>query len=123
MNLVTEIQLKLLNERLLSNGEPCTCSFAPVISVGTLSIHWYIVLNFYPASSMFVFSRRSFQTDMYSRLLKVAIATLNLLNKIYNGGFALELGVSLLKETRALVQRSNSVIADRWISLCKISLF
>ena len=40
---------------------------------------------------------------MFSRLLKVAIAMSNFLNKVYNGGFSPEFSVSLLKEIIALV--------------------
>ena len=45
-NIVAEIQFKLLNEKVLSTGEPCEYvtlfqSFHRV----TLSIHWYIAQN------------------------------------------------------------------------------
>ena len=48
-NFVAEMQLKLLNVRLLRPGEPCICEY--VISLqsihrGALSRHWYIVINF-----------------------------------------------------------------------------
>ena len=48
-NVVAEIQLKLLNERALSTGEPCTCEYVTLFQSfhrGTLSIHWYIAQNF-----------------------------------------------------------------------------
>ena len=46
---VTEIQLKLRNERALSTGEPCTSEYVTLLRSfyrGTLSIHWYIAQNF-----------------------------------------------------------------------------
>ena len=49
VNFVTEIQLKLLNERTLSTGVPCTCEYVTLLQSfhrGTLSIHWYIAQNF-----------------------------------------------------------------------------
>ena len=48
-NVVTEIQLKLRNERALSTGEPCTSEYVTLLQSfyrGTLSIHWYIAQNF-----------------------------------------------------------------------------
>ena len=48
-NVVAEIQLKLLNERALSTGEPCSCEYITLLQSfhrGTLSIHWYIAQNF-----------------------------------------------------------------------------
>ena len=47
--------------------------------------------------------RLSFKTAIFSRLLKVAIATSNFVNEVYNGGFAPEFRVSMIKETIALV--------------------
>ena len=44
-NIVAEIQFKLLNERVLSTGEPCTCEYVTLLQSfhrGALSIHWYI---------------------------------------------------------------------------------
>ena len=41
-NVVAEIQLKLLNKRALSTGEPCTCEYVTLLQSfhrGTLSIH------------------------------------------------------------------------------------
>ena len=52
---------------------------------------------------MSVIFRRSSKTAMFSRFLKVAIATSNFMNKVYNGGFSPQLSVSMLKETIALV--------------------
>ena len=43
------------------------------------------------------------QTAISSRFLKVAIATSNFMNEVYNGRFAPEFSVSMLKETIALV--------------------
>ena len=48
-NFAAEIQFKLLNERDLSTGEPCTCEDVTLFMSshrGTLSIHWYIAQNF-----------------------------------------------------------------------------
>ena len=42
-NAVAEIQFKLLNERGLGTGEPCTCEYVTLVQSfhrGTLSIHW-----------------------------------------------------------------------------------
>ena len=47
---------------------------------------------------MFVLFRRSFKTAILSRFLKVAIATSNFMKEVYNGGFALEFSVSMLKK-------------------------
>ena len=52
---------------------------------------------------MFVLFRRPFKTAIFSGFLKVAIATSNFVNEVYNGGFAPEFSVSKLKETIALV--------------------
>ena len=52
---------------------------------------------------MFVLFRRSFKTAMFSRFLKLAIATWNFMNEVYNGGFVPEFSASMLKETIALV--------------------
>ena len=53
---------------------------------------------------MSVLFRRSFKTAIFSRFLKVAIATSNFMNEVYNGRFAPEFSVSMLKETIALVR-------------------
>ena len=50
---------------------------------------------------MFVFSRFSFK---FSIFLKVAIATQNFMNEVYQCGFAPEFSVSILKEISALGQ-------------------
>ena len=54
--------------------------------------------------SMSVLFRRSFKTAVFSSFLKVIIATSNFMNEVYNGGFAPEFSVSMLKETIALVR-------------------
>ena len=51
---------------------------------------------------MSVLFRRSLKTVIFSRFLKVAIATLNFMNEIYDGGFAPEFSVLMLKESMAL---------------------
>ena len=66
---------------------------------------------------MFVLFRRSFKTVIFSRFLKAAIATSNLINKVDNGEFASEFSVSLSKETIALVRdyayETSSLIFQR----------
>ena len=106
-NLVAEIHQKLCNKRALSTGEPCTCEYVTLLQSfhrGTLSIHWYIAQNFQPTFSMSVLFRRLFRTAIFSRFSKVAIATSNFMNEFYNGRFAPEFSVSMLKETIALVR-------------------
>ena len=106
-NLVAEIHQKLCNERGLSTGEPCTCEYVTLFHSfhrGTLSIHWYIAENFLSTFSIPVLFRRLFRTVIFSRFSKVAIATSNFMNEFYNGGFAPEFCVSVLKETIALVR-------------------
>ena len=47
--IATEIQCKLLNERVLSTGEPCTSEYVTLLESfhrGTLSIHQYIAQSF-----------------------------------------------------------------------------
>ena len=105
-NIVAEIQFKLLNERILSTEETCTCEYVTLLQSfhrDTLSIHWYIAQNFQPTFSMSVLFRRSFKTAIFSRFLKVAIVTSNLMNDVYNGGFLPEFSISMLKETIVLV--------------------
>ena len=53
---------------------------------------------------MFVLFRRSSKTAMLSRFLKVAIATSNLTNEVYNGRFSPEFSVSKLKKIIVLVR-------------------
>ena len=55
---------------------------------GTLSIHWYIAQNFQPTFSNSVLFRRSSKTAMFSRFLKIAIATSSFMNEVCNGGFS-----------------------------------
>ena len=86
-NLVAEIHQKLWNER---TGEPCTCSYVTLFQSfhrGSLSIHWYIAQNFQPTYSVSILFRRSFKTAIFSRFLKVAIATSNFMKEVYNGEF------------------------------------
>ena len=52
---------------------------------------------------MAVLFRSSFKTVFFRTLLKVAIATSNFMNAIYNGGFVTEISVSMLKGTIVLV--------------------
>ena len=105
-NLVAEIHQKLWNKKVLSTGEPWTCEYVTLLQSfhrGTLSIHWYIAQNFYPTFSMSVLFRRFFKAAIFSRYLKVAIATSNFMKEVYHGRFGPESSVSMLKETIALV--------------------
>ena len=52
---------------------------------------------------MSVLFRCFVRTAIFSRFLKVAIATSNFINKVYNGRFVPESSVSMLKETIVLV--------------------
>ena len=49
-----------------------------------------------------VFFRPSFKTAIFSRFLKVTIATSSFMNEVYNGRFAPEFRVSMLKQIIAL---------------------
>ena len=69
------------------------CSFAPVFS--QRYIKYTLVHNF----SMSVLIRRSFKTAIFSRFSKVAIATSNFMNKVYNGGQTLNSGANPLLYT------------------------
>ena len=50
-----------------------------------------------------VLFRHSSKTAMFSRFLKVAIATSNFMKEVYNGEFLPEISVSMLKQIIALV--------------------
>ena len=52
---------------------------------------------------MFVLFRHSSKNSMFSRFLKVAIATSDFMSKVYNGKFLPELSVSILKEIIVLL--------------------
>ena len=58
----------------------------------------------------------SFKTAVFSRFVKVALATSNFTNEVYNGGFAPEFSVSVLKEIIALVQ--DYVFETESIRIC-----
>ena len=79
------------------------CYFAPVIP------QRYIKYTLAHSSKrlaylfIFVFFRRSFKTAMFSRFLKVAITTSNVMNEVYNGRFSPELSDSMLKKIIVLV--------------------
>ena len=66
-------------------------------------MHWYIAQNFLLTFSMSAIFRHSSKISMLSRFAKVATATSNFMNEIYNGIFSPEFSVSLLKEIVALV--------------------
>ena len=57
-------------------------------------------------SVLFALFRRSFKTVLFSRFLKVATATSSFTNEIYNGGFAPEFSISMLKEIITLVREN-----------------
>ena len=49
VNLIAKIQLKLLNERVLSTGKPCTSAYVSLLQPfhrGILSIHYYTAQKF-----------------------------------------------------------------------------
>ena len=104
-NLVAEIQLKLMKERALSIGEPCTCEYATLhlsFHRGILSILWYIAENLWPTFSMPVLFRCYFKIAMFSRFWKVATVTSHFINEVYNGGFSPACSVSIKKKITAL---------------------
>ena len=49
---------------------------------------------------MSVFTRRSIKTAVLSRFLKVTIAALNIMNKVYKGEFALERSISMFSVSK-----------------------
>ena len=105
-SLVAEIHQKLCNQKGLSTGEPCICKYVTLLQSFhrcMLSINWYLAQNFQSTFFMFVLFRRSSKTTIFSRLLNGDIATSNFMIEFYNGGFAPEFSVSLLKENIALV--------------------
>ena len=79
-----------MNERALSTGESGTCDYVTLLQSfrrGTLSIHWYSPPWYFQFTfSMSVLLRCPSKVAMFSRFLKVAIATLNFINKVYNCG-------------------------------------
>ena len=100
--LVGEIHQKLWNKRALSTEEPCTCQYVTLLQSfhrGTLSIHWYLAQNLpFPCLSYL---------DALLRLPSLAdsqtwLWTSNFMNECYNGRFAPEFSVSVLKETMVL---------------------
>ena len=68
------IKSKLLYERVLNTGEPCTCEYVTLLQSfhrGTLSIRWYIAQNFQPAFSMSIMFRRSkFKLDFCNNICR-----------------------------------------------------
>ena len=60
------MQFKILNERALSAGEPCTCQYVTFLQSfdrGILSIHWYIA-HFKSLLNMAVLEERLHKTDI-----------------------------------------------------------
>ena len=102
-----------MNERALSNGESGTYEYVTLLQSfrrGTLSVHWYSPPWYFKFTfSMSVLLRCPSKAAMFSRFLKVAIATLNFINKVYNCGlvfhsrkisyFTFTLGVFLSEPT------------------------
>ena len=79
---------------------------------------------------MSVLFRRSFKIAIFSRFLKVAIATTNFMNEVYNGGFAPDFSVSMLKETITLVwdyvhetREWKAKLAEKYMSKRNIKSF
>ena len=71
---------------------------------------------------MSILFRRSFKTSIFSRLLKVTMATSNIMTEVYIGGIVPEYSVSMLKETIALVwhyvyetRKEKAKLAERYI--------
>ena len=71
---------------------------------------------------MSILFRRSFKTAILSRFLKVTIATSNFMNKVYNGRFATESSISILKKTISLVwdyvyetRKQKAKLAEKYI--------
>ena len=60
---------------------------------------------------------------MFSRFLKVAIATSNFMNEVYNGGFSREFSISMLKEIKALMLEALSFKILSWISATTFAQF
>ena len=92
-NLVEEIHQKLWNIKALSTGEPYTCGNVTLLRSfhrDTLSIHWQITQTFQCTFSMSVLFSRSCKTAIFNRFFKVAIATSNIINKVYNGGLVFQ---------------------------------
>ena len=52
---------------------------------------------------MSILFRRSIKTAIFSRFLKMAIATSDFMTEVYNDRFVQEFSVSMLKETIAVV--------------------
>ena len=106
-NVVVEIKFKFLNERALSTGKRCNCENVALlrsIHRGTLSIHWHTAQNLaYLLYSFYLDALQRRPCSMFSRFLKVAIATSNFMNEVYNGGFSPVFSVSMLKEIITLV--------------------
>ena len=105
--IVAVIQYKFSNEIALSIGGPYTCQYVILLQSfhrDTLSIHCYIAQNVQSTFGPVRFILRSLKTVIFSKFLKVAIATLVFMSKVHNGTFAPDSCVSILKEIIALVQ-------------------
>ena len=90
-----------------STKEPCACEYVTLLLSyhrSSLSIHWYIALNFSPIFSMSVILKLSFKTIIFSRFFNKAVATSNFMSEVYNGGFGRKFSVLRIKETIALLR-------------------
>ena len=71
---------------------------------------------------MSILIRRCFKTSIFSRFLKVAMATSNIITEVYIGGIVSGYSVSMLKETIALVwhyvyetRKEKAKLAERYM--------
>ena len=88
----------ILKNLLLGSSHRCTFMSSLYVPVWPKKL-WLRHFTFF----MFVLFRCFVRTAIFSRFLKVAIATSNFINKVYNGRFVPESSVSMLKETIVLV--------------------
>ena len=96
--------------------------FAPVISqryVKYILVHSSKHLCYLFMSILF---RRSFKTSIFSRFLKMAMETSNIITEVYIDGIVSGYSVSMLKETIALVwhyvyetRKEKAKLADRYM--------
>ena len=85
-----------LNEWVFSPQKPCTFKFVISIKLfhrDTLSIQLCVVQKFWPTFSMYVFPGCCFKYVLFSRFLEVAMALSNVLDNVYNDGYAPEFNI------------------------------
>ena len=87
-------------------------------------------LRTFSFSFLFVFSRLSFKTAIFSSFLKVAIATSNFMNKVYDSGFGADFKESNLREIITLIQsylhetsKSKTKLTGKYIRNEKLKSF